>query len=185
MKTKKIQPQCESERVALRFPRASDSAEFTSRAVASKRFHKDLVFPPGDQEAFLEYVKQSDVETGKSFLIIEKSTGQICGAVNLSQIFLKGFCSAYLGYYLFEGFAGRGLMTSALKDVQRVSFDDLGLHRLEANIQPGNDKSIKLVERCGFQKEGFSTKYLFIAGEWRDHERWAIIKEDWKTQIDR
>jgi ribosomal-protein-alanine N-acetyltransferase len=53
------------------------------------------------------------------------------------------------------------------------------LHRLEANIQPGNLSSIGLVRSLGFKKEGFSEKYLQINGEWMDHERWAILVENW------
>jgi ribosomal-protein-alanine N-acetyltransferase len=57
-------------------------------------------------------------------------------------------------------------------------FGDLGLHRVEANIQPGNTRSIGLVQRLGFEKEGFSRRYLKVGGEWRDHERWALLAED-------
>ena len=68
-------------------------------------------------------------------------------------------------------------MTEALLSAIDYCFLDLKLHRLEANIQPNNERSIRLVTRCGFKKEGFSPKYLKIGGLWRDHERWAILSE--------
>jgi [ribosomal protein S5]-alanine N-acetyltransferase len=70
-------------------------------------------------------------------------------------------------------------MTEGLALVLRHAFRSLGLHRLEANIQPGNHPSRRLVRGLGFRKEGFSPRYLKIGGHWRDHERWAIIREAW------
>jgi ribosomal-protein-alanine N-acetyltransferase len=55
----------------------------------------------------------------------------------------------------------------------------LGFHRLEANVQADSARCIGLIRRLGFRKEGFSPRYLKIGGEWRDHERWAILAEDW------
>jgi ribosomal-protein-alanine N-acetyltransferase len=74
-------------------------------------------------------------------------------------------------------FAGTGLMTEALRAAVGYAFNELGLHRLEANIQPGNTASIALVRRLGFRQEGFSPRYLRINGEWRDHERWALLSD--------
>ena len=71
-------------------------------------------------------------------------------------------------------------MRKGLSLVLSKCFEELGLHRLEANIQPENENSKKLVQRLGFTKEGFSRKYLRVDGDWRDHERWAILKEDWQ-----
>jgi ribosomal-protein-alanine N-acetyltransferase len=65
--------------------------------------------------------------------------------------------------------------------VLRDAFTNLGLHRLEANIQPGNDASVALARRCGFELEGFSPRYLKVGGRWRDHERWAIRAETWRA----
>ena len=64
----------------------------------------------------------------------------------------------------------------------RTAFRTLRLHRVEANIQPGNRASIALVERAGFRREGYSRRYLKIAGRWRDHERWALLAEEWQPR---
>ena len=99
----------------------------------------------------------------------------------MSQIFRSGFQNAYLGYYVGAQYAGQGHMTEALQLLLRFAFKDLRLHRLEANIQPGNVASIALVKRAGFVLEGYSKRYLKICGRWRDHERWAILADDWKN----
>ena len=102
----------------------------------------------------------------------------IVGAFNVSQIVRGPFRSAYLGYWANVRYAGRGLMSDALSLVLDDAFGRLELHRLEANIQPGNTASKRLVLRAGFRLEGFSPRYLMVDGAWRDHERWAICAED-------
>ena len=111
----------------------------------------------------------------REFLVCLRASGELVGVINLSNIVLGYFRSAYLGYYAFAGFERQGLMREGLLAVVRHAFQSLKLHRLEANIQPGNAASIALVRSCGFSKEGFSRRYLKIGGRWRDHERWAII----------
>jgi len=103
------------------------------------------------------------------------------GALELSQIARGGFQSAYLGYYVGAPFAGQGYMTEGLALGITHAFRVLRLHRLEANIQPSNRASIALVKRLGFRREGYSRRYLKISGRWRDHERWAILRDDWTT----
>jgi ribosomal-protein-alanine N-acetyltransferase len=99
--------------------------------------------------------------------------------VNINEIVMWAFRSGYLGYFIFEEYAGKGYMTEGIRLVIKHAFNRLKLHRLEANIQPDNQDSLKLAKRLGFTKEGYSPRYLKIAGRWRDHERWAILKEDW------
>jgi ribosomal-protein-alanine N-acetyltransferase len=65
------------------------------------------------------------------------------------------------------------------------AFGELGFHRLEANIQPANPASAALVSRIGFRKEGFSPQYLFVDGAWRDHDRWAILSDEWPQHRER
>jgi len=96
--------------------------------------------------------------------------------VNVSEIVRGAFQSAYLGYYAFEPFAGTGLMRAGLAKVIAHAFTTMKLHRLEANIQPANTRSIRFAKSLGFRREGLSPRYLKVGGRWRDHERWAILK---------
>jgi ribosomal-protein-alanine N-acetyltransferase len=112
-------------------------------------------------------------------LVCRRADGAIVGVVNVSEIVRAALQSAYLGYYAFHPFSGAGYLTEGLALVLHHAFRRLKLHRLEANIQPGNVPSRRLARRLGFRKEGFSPRYLRVGGGWRDHERWAIVREDW------
>jgi ribosomal-protein-alanine N-acetyltransferase len=171
------------QRVYLRRPADSDRREFIALNRASVRFHRGLVSPPTQPKQFVDYLERCSRPDSACFLICLNADGAITGTINLSQIFRGGFQNAYLGYYIGAPYAGSGYMTEALRLILRYAFSELKLHRLEANIQPGNSASIALVRRAGFSREGFSRRYLKICGRWRDHERWAIIAEDWKAAL--
>lgn len=158
----------------IRAVSAADEAAFISAARASRKLHRPWVEPPCDAEAFERYLARFDGAAHHGFVVV--ADGELAGAIHLTNIIKGAFCSGYLGYYAFAGFEGRGLMTQGLNDVVKHAFKDLGLHRVEANIQPANAASIALAKRCGFQLEGYSPKYLKIGGRWRDHERWARLK---------
>ena len=104
--------------------------------------------------------------------------GAIAGVVTMGHIVLGHLRSAYLGYYVFAPYARQGVMTEGVDLAVRHAFVVIGLHRLEANVQPDNVASIALVERLGFRREGYSERYLMVAGRWRDHVRYAILAED-------
>jgi ribosomal-protein-alanine N-acetyltransferase len=173
----------EGERVFLRPPRKQDGAEFLAVNRRSASFNRGLASPPVQPAQFDEYLKRSKQPDAACFLICRQEDGAIMGSIALSQIFRGGFLSAYLGYQIGAEFARRGYMTEAIQLTLRYAFMELKLHRLEANIQPGNVASIALVKRAGFVLEGYSRRYLKICGRWRDHERWAILVDDWRKQL--
>jgi len=168
--------------VVLRPPTKKDAPEFIALNRTSRVFHQGLVSPPTTLEQFAAFMQRSRREDSACLLICLAEGGAIIGAINLSQIFRGGFQNAYLGYHIGARYAGQGYMTAALQLALRYAFEYLKLHRLEANIQPGNLASIALVKRAGFVREGYSRRYLKVGGRWRDHERWALIAEDWKSK---
>jgi ribosomal-protein-alanine N-acetyltransferase len=169
-------------RVVLRPPRKKDSAEFIAVNRRSASFNRGLASPPTQPAQFDDYLKRNKRPEAACFLICRKDDGAIMGSIALSQIFRGGFLSAYLGYQIGAEFTRQGYMTEAIELMLRHAFGHLKLHRLEANIQPRNVASIALVKRAGFVREGYSERYLKIGGRWRDHERWAILVEDWRKQ---
>jgi [ribosomal protein S5]-alanine N-acetyltransferase len=171
-----------AKRVYLRAPREADRDEFLRAARGSRKLHRPWIYAPETGRQFDAYLARCRMESERGFLVCKREDDAIAGVFNLSQIAHGFFQSAYLGYYAFEPHAGQGLMGEGLDLVLRHSFRRLKLHRLEANIQPDNDASRSLVERAGFDYEGYSPRYLKIGGRWRDHERWAITREEWRPR---
>jgi ribosomal-protein-alanine N-acetyltransferase len=167
-------------RVTIRPVRAEDGPELIAANLASMALHEPWVSPCRDEMSFMGYLARCDGERSVGFVARERSSGRIAGIVNLSEIVRGFFQSAYMGYYGMAGMNGRGLMGEAVNVVVTHAFRELGLHRLEANIQPTNEPSRALVQRLGFRQEGYSPRYLKINGEWRDHERWAVLAEEWR-----
>lgn len=161
-------------RVLLRTPVRSDEDEFIALMRASRRLHRRWLYPPLTRESYRAYLERIADDRHEGFLACRRRDSAIVGWLNISEIVRGPFQSAYLGYGAGAPFAGQGYMSEALRLVVRHAFTTLRLHRLEANIQPGNIASIALVRRCGFEREGYSPRYLKIGGRWRDHERWAI-----------
>jgi ribosomal-protein-alanine N-acetyltransferase len=162
----------------IRTPVAGDASVLALLARESRLLHHPWVYPPTTTPAVARWIRTSGPNRHR-LLVCRKSDGAIVGVVNVSEIVRAAFQSAYLGYYAFRPHAGQGYMTEGLTLVLIHAFRSLGLHRLEANIQPGNHPSRRLVRGLRFRKEGFSPRYLKIGGRWRDHERWAIIREAW------
>jgi len=153
--------------------------EFLAAAKRSKKLHGRYASPPATPEKFDAYLKRLRSETHLGYWVCTER-GELAGVININEIVRGPFCSGYLGYYAFAPHHGRGYMKKGLGAVLSDAFGHQRLHRLEANIQPDNEASRRLVQKLGFRLEGLSPRYLKLAGRWRDHERWAITAEEWR-----
>lgn len=158
--------------VSIRPAAQSDGPALIAANRAARAFHAPYAFPFTTREGFDAWFHGLHDGRRASFLAFEGTT--LAATINLNEIVRGIFLSAYLGYYAYPATAGRGVMTQALRLVIAEAFGPMGLHRLEANIQPSNTRSKALVQRLGFRLEGLSPGYLFIDNAWRDHERWAL-----------
>lgn len=183
LRTRKKQA-ADSQRVRLERPTVLRKRQFLRAVQDSRGLHRGWVGPPNDGEQFARYVA-SLRETNREGFLLVTSNDAIAGVINVSEIVRGAFQSAYLGYYVFQPFAGRGLMRQGLQLVISHCFGKSKLHRLEANIQPENLRSIALVQGLGFACEGLSPRYLKICGRWRDHQRWALLADNWKRRKSR
>lgn len=161
-------------RVTLRPLTADDQREFLDLVAASVDLHHPWVTLPSTPDQFRAHLARYEHSEDESLLVCPRDNGDIAGMVNISSIIRGRFQSGTVSYAAFAPTAGKGYLTEALDLVVHHAFEGLRLHRLEANIQPGNRASLRLVQRIGFRKEGYAPEMLFIDGVWRDHERWAI-----------
>ena len=164
-------------RVYLSQPRRADGPEFIRAMQGSRGLHHPWVTAPCDMTAWRRYLRRLDRREEDGFLVRRIEDGRLCGVVNLNVITYEALCSAWLSYYAVAEFAEQGYMREGLQLMIDQAFGAMGLHRLEANIQPGNERSIRLVESLGFECEGSSPRLLMIDGKWRDHERWALLAD--------
>lgn len=178
-------------RVHLRAPRRADAAAFLKGVHESRELHASWVHPPRTPTLFATYVRRFGAlerkgplaVTHAGFLVLRRGDDALVGAFNFSEIVRGAFQSAYLGYYAFAPHAGAGYMSEGLELALRAAFRTLKLHRVEVNVQPGNRRSLALVQRAGFVREGFSRRYVRIGGRWCDHVRLALLAEDWRARI--
>jgi ribosomal-protein-alanine N-acetyltransferase len=170
-----------SKRVELSTPTLADADEFLAVMRRSRALHRPWLYPPLSEARYAAYLERIAQDRYEGFIARRREDGAIVGWLNVSEIVRGSLQGAFLGYGGVAGFDGHGYMTDALGLVVRRAFTTLRLHRLEANIQPGNRASTALVRRCGFEREGFSPRYLKVGGRWRDHERWALRAETWRA----
>ena len=176
------QPATNGARVQLRVLERGDRDEFLALARESRELHRPWTYPPERADQFDDLFARSRRDDFVCLVASLTTDGAIVGVFTISQIVRGAFQSAYLGYYAHGRYARQGLMREAMEQVLDHAFGPLALHRLEANIQPGNQPSIALARGAGLRLEGFSPRYLLIGGQWRDHERYAITVDERAAQ---
>jgi ribosomal-protein-alanine N-acetyltransferase len=166
-------------RIYLEDAHAEREAELLSAVRRSRKVHRPWMAPPDTRAKFQLFIRGAHSDTRRTFYVLNEERALV-GVITIAEVVRRLFKSAYLSYFAVAPYAGRGYMGAGLEAVVRRAFGEMRLHRLEANIQPKNLRSKALVQRCGFELEGYSKRYLKIGGRWRDHERWAITKESFQ-----
>jgi ribosomal-protein-alanine N-acetyltransferase len=164
-------------RVRLAEPVAGDRREFIDLVEASVDLHRPWTYPPADAASFRRLLERNRADNFYALLARRIEDEAIVGLFEFSEVVRGSFQNAYLGYWVGAPFARRGYMREGMQLALRFAFNELRLHRVEANIQPANKSSLALAKKAGFRREGFSPRYLKIGGRWRDHERWAILSD--------
>jgi ribosomal-protein-alanine N-acetyltransferase len=179
-------PAIEGEGVILRQPQVSDYPEWAALREKSRRFLEpwEPIWPADDltrgafRRRLKRYVEDQRSDQAYSFFIFRNNDDVLVGGITLSNV-RRGVAQAgSIGYWMGQPYARRGLMSMALRVLIPFSFATLRLHRLEAACIPTNVASIRLLEKSGFQREGYARQYLCINGRWEDHLLYARIKDD-------
>jgi ribosomal-protein-alanine N-acetyltransferase len=166
--------------VRLERPGAWREREFLAAALRSRALHRGLVTVPATAAEYRDYLSRGRSGERESYFVVTAATDELAGVVDINDIVRDARPSGRLGYYAFVPFASRGLMREGLALVVARAFRHRGLRRLDAHVQPGNRRSIALLERLGFRREGTERGYLKIGTRWRDHERWQLCADDWR-----
>jgi len=157
-----------------------DAPELFAAIMRSQALHLPWAPPPASEDELRASLAQpADARVSYG---VRTGAGDLVGVVNLTAIIRGPFQNCFLSYYALTPFEGRGLMRAGLATVLDLVFGEHVLHRVEANVQPGNARSARLVRGLGFRLEGQSPRYLRIGGEWRDHDHYALTAEEWPGQ---
>jgi ribosomal-protein-alanine N-acetyltransferase len=183
-------PALRGDRVILRLPVSQDFKEWASLRGESRSFlepwEPSWASDELEKSAWRYRLKRyrDDYARGLAipFFIFENSSGHLLGGVTLGNIRHGVARSGHIGYWIGEKYAGQGYMLEALELLARHAFDTMRLHRIEAACIPGNQRSVRVLEKAGFTREGLLRSYLKINGTWQDHYLYALIADDPRTE---
>jgi ribosomal-protein-alanine N-acetyltransferase len=170
----------------MRAPHSGDYAQWAELRAESRQHLQpwEPTWPSDDltrlafRRRLRHYAREARDDLGYALVVLQSNSDRLMGGVTLSNIRRGVTQSATLGYWLGRSFVGRGVMTEAIECLLPFAFDGLRLHRLEAAIQPTNVPSMRVLEKCGFVREGYARRYLKINGEWQDHVLYGLLAED-------
>ena len=114
---------------------------------------------------------------GRTMPFVMTYSGALVGQLTVGGIAWGSLRSAYIGYWVDQRVAGRGITPTAVAMATDHCFS-IGLHRIEINIRPENMASRRVVEKLGFRPEGLRPRYLHIDGDWRDHLSFALTVDE-------
>ncbi len=138
----------------------------------------DAYFTVGTQRALIGDALERHEQGSTLPHVIVDSSGRVVGRITLNGIVRGPFQSCSVGYWVGAAAGGRGLATAAVHDIMRVAFEELGLHRIQAETLLHNVRSQRVLERNGFVRFGMAPAYLKIAGKWQDHIMYQVVKTD-------
>ncbi|WP_442600690.1 GNAT family N-acetyltransferase [Paenibacillus sp. KN14-4R] len=176
-----------TERLILRSIDVSEADQLLDYVIRNKEFLKEWEVVKTSEYFTLEAQQQSittdnlNMERGllyKVWIYKRDEPDKIIGSIALSNIVRGAFLSCHLGYRIDQEESNKGYITEGIKQMIEVAFNELQLHRIEANIMPKNAASLKVVEKLGFYHEGLAKKYLKINGKWEDHIHMVLINEE-------
>ncbi len=170
-------------RVWLRQPQIGDYVAWAELRAMSRDhlvpweplWPRDDLTRSGYRRRVRHYQREAREDQGYAFSIFQSGDDRLIGGVTLSNLRRGITQAATLGYWLGRPYTGQGLMTDAVKSIIEFSFDTLRLHRLDAAAMPVNAPSIRVLERAGFEHEGFAKSYLKISGAWEDHVLYGLV----------
>ena len=179
-------PVLKSRRLKLRAPELTDHAAWAELREESRAFLKpwepswpaDDLTRPAFKRRVKRYQREIRDDAGYPFFLFRQEDDRLVGGITLSNVRRGVTQSCSLGYWMGERYAGRGYMGEAVRAVIPFVFDHLRLHRLEAASMPSNARSLALLEKAGFTREGFARQYLLIDGRWQDHVLFGLVADD-------
>jgi ribosomal-protein-alanine N-acetyltransferase len=173
----------------LRTPRAEDFEAWAALREASRDFLKpwEPIWPADDltraafRRRIKRYAREIEEDSAYPFFLVRESDGALLGGLTLGMVRRGVSQATTLGYWMGQRHAGKGYMTSAVRLAAGYAFETLRLRRIEAACVPYNAPSMRLLERVGFQREGYARQYLCIDGVWQDHLLYALLRSDFSA----